>query len=358
MHIYSELIKEYQEKGEVVFQKVEMPDAALASTLHSNCAMALLKLERPTEALAQCEAAIKKKPARSMETPSFPDRIWEGLSKVHYRASQAHEQLAKKEVEVKKACNEWQSALESARAALTAAKERDEEKGVKADPPSSTVSHLQKELKRLKVKVKEAEDKVEKANAQKLRDTEAEARRQKGLAVAEAPKGGAIIAKPTIGYVRDIDLSVFSTNFLRKSLTEVVHKFADGDVRIDSLDQDQSEIHTSIKEKRGKRALYYDITLNFLWTGRSKLGRGRDNYGEIKGVMRMYNVGQDTKFELGGDKETSYMYELGFAPQYHNAVEPWATQIKQEVPELFELVAKLITKQLVPAVEAKGELVK
>ena len=29
-----------------------------------------------------------------------------------------------------------------------------------------------------------------------------------------------------------------------------------------------------------------------------------------------YNVGQDTKYCPGGDKETSYMYELGF-PQVH-----------------------------------------
>ncbi len=27
----------------------------------------------------------------------------------------------------------------------------------------------------------------------------------------------------------------------------------------------------------------------------------------MQGIMKLYNVGQDTKFELGGDKETSYM---------------------------------------------------
>ena len=87
-------------------------------------------------------------------------------------------------------------------------------------------------------------------------------------------------------------------------------------------------------------------------------GTGAKQAGEMVGVFRMYNVGQDTRFVPGGDKETSYMYELGFPPQYHGACEPWATQIKDEVPELFEIVAKIILKKLVPAIEAKGELVK
>lgn len=104
----------------------------------------------------------------------------------------------------------------------------------------------------------------------------------------------------------------------------------------------------------------------------------------------MYNVAQDTRFCLGGDKETSYMYELGFAPQYHAACEPWATQIKEEAAELFEIISAscesrtprlrlpdslpssapsspflfvaptpqlMVTGKLVPAVEKKGELI-
>ena len=52
------------------------------------------------------------------------------------------------------------------------------------------------------------------------------------------------------------------------------------------------------------------------------------------------------------------MYELGFAAQYHSSAEPWATQLKEKAGDLFELAAELITKSFVPAVEAKGELVK
>ena len=77
----------------------------------------------------------------------------------------------------------------------------------------------------------------------------------------------------------------------------------------------------------------------------------------MQGVMKMYNVAQDTRFCLGGDKETSYMYEMGLPGQYHGACEPWASQVKEEAAEIFELVSKLITEGLVPAVSAKGELV-
>lgn len=361
MMIYQEAFKDYHEKGEeaLLDLKIEMPPHDLASTLHSNCAMALLKLERPEEALKEAEEAIRKAPFRSMEMPNYPHPKWhDGLHKAHYRSSQAHEQMAKKEVSVDKAAKKWADALESARAAHTAAKEKDEYDKAKADAPSSTVTHLAKELKRLKVKDKEAKDAVEKANAQKLRDKEADTRRQKGLAVAAAPKGGAIIAKPTIGYVRDIDLSVFSTNFLRRALLEVEHRWREGSVKITRFDENASEIETSIKEKNGKRALYYDINMTFVWEGKSRLGRHKDNYGKIEGIYRMYNIGQDTKFELGGDRETSYVYELGFMPQYIELNDPWASQIKEQVHELFEIVSKLITKQLIPAVESKAELVK
>ena len=60
--------------------------------------------------------------------------------------------------------------------------------------------------------------------------------------------------------------------------------------------------------------------------------------GEMDGVL-MYNIAQDTRFCLGGDKETSYMFELGYAPKYHDACEPWVEKIKDEAAELFEHVS-------------------
>ena len=200
---------------------------------------------------------------------------------------------------------------------------------------------------------------MEKAKEQQRKDSEAEKRRAKGLAQeAPAPGGGRIIEKPTIGYVRDIDLSTFATTWLRRELTECKCKWSDGEIKVTSLESGGTEVHASIKEKRGKRAMYYDLTLVMRWQGKSRLGRGKDSYGQMDGILKMYNIGQDTKFELGGDKETSYMYELGMAPQYHGACDPWATQLKEKAADLFEEVALLINQKFVPAVEAKGELVK
>jgi tetratricopeptide (TPR) repeat protein len=338
------------------------PEESLAANLANNCAAALLKLERPDEALKELEEAIRT--SQGMRGGSTFD-----LSKVHYRQAQAYEMLARRLVNVEAAAAEWTKALDAARAAVTAAKEADARQadaGIVRTGPSGTVTHLQRELKRYKEMEREAREKVEKAKAQELRDKEAERRRAKGLqqevvSEPERRKDGQIIpnpSRPTVGYVRDIDLSVFATSWLQRELVKVEHTWADGSVKADQLDTRQSEIHASIKEKRGKRALYYDLTLVFNWSGKSRLGRGKGNYGEMQGIMKMYNIGQDTKFELGGDKETSYMYELGFHPMYHGDCDPWATQVKSECAELFEMVSTLILKKLVPAVEAKGELVK
>uniref|UniRef100_A0A7S2DKE3 Uncharacterized protein n=1 Tax=Haptolina brevifila TaxID=156173 RepID=A0A7S2DKE3_9EUKA len=327
------------------------PEPNLGSTLHSNCAAVLLKMQRPKEALDSCAEAIRVAPK------GFD------LSKVHHREAQAHEMLAKKTVAPYAVAAAWSEALKSSRSALTAAKasqaEAAEREGTVSTSANGTITHLQREVKRIKEAEQKAREALDKSKAQAAREAEAESRRATGVQQpsvdpASTPRGS-LITKPTIGYVRDIDLSVFAAGFLAKELCELKHTWKDGEVKVTALNRNQSDIHASIKEKRGKRALYYDLTLMVNWTGKSKLGRS--SHSEMQGVMKMYNVAQDTKFALGGDKETSYMYELGFATQFHGACEPWATQIKEEAAELFELISLLITGKLVPAVEKKGELV-
>ena len=61
-----------------------------------------------------------------------------------------------------------------------------------------------------------------------------------------------------------------------------------------------------MKEKRGWRALYYDASLVLDWKGTTTLGL-RPGEEPRDGVSTMYNVGQDTRFCPGGDKD-SYMY--------------------------------------------------
>eukprot|EP00308_Calcidiscus_leptoporus_P010450 CAMPEP_0119359034 /NCGR_PEP_ID=MMETSP1334-20130426/7035_1 /TAXON_ID=127549 /ORGANISM="Calcidiscus leptoporus, Strain RCC1130" /LENGTH=76 /DNA_ID=CAMNT_0007373625 /DNA_START=172 /DNA_END=402 /DNA_ORIENTATION=- len=64
----------------------------------------------------------------------------------------------------------------------------------------------------------------------------------------------------------------------------------------------------------------------------------------MKGIFKMYNVGQDTKFEPGGDKETSWMYELGFPREYFGASAAWAEQVKTEASELYFKTAEVVQR--------------
>jgi len=349
-HLYSQMA----EQGPDATEKVSFPppDPALASTLASNAAAALLKLDRPAEALKEVDEAVRT---------AAPGQ---DLSKAHYRAAQAHEALAKKTVSEEKASPMWTAAVDAARAALTAAKaaqaQASEREGTASTAALGAVTHLQRELRRYKEAEKAAKAKAEAEVAQRARDSQASEKRGLGMQQkpAEKKSQSALISQPTIGYVRDIDLSTFATGWLSREVALVVHKWADGSIRVDSLVDQQSDIHASIKEKRGKRSLFFDLTLVLKWEGRSRLGRSKDSYGEMSGIIKMYNIGQDTKFELGGDKETSYMYELGLAPQYHSATEPWVAQVKSEAAEVFEVVSNLILDKFVPALEAKGALVK
>ena len=119
--------------------------------------------------------------------------------------------------------------------------------------------------------------------------------------------------------------------------------FRDSNVRC----MQASDIHASVKEKNQKRALFYDLSLvvnfkgSFLQVRKPPL---KETTGEMVGVFRMYNIGQDTRFCPGGDKETSYMYELGFDRRYHGQCEQWAETIKEEAAELFHIIGPLLGK--------------
>lgn len=113
-------------------------------------------------------------------------------------------------------------------------------------------------------------------------------------------------------------------------------------------------MHASIQERRGRRALYYDLDLVLHWTGHCALGEqtSGEEVGHaaettahtMQGEFRLYNVGQDTQFHLGGDPHTSYLYTVGVPGQFHNdeRCELWARHLKYEASELFELVSTLV----------------
>ena len=61
----------------------------------------------------------------------------------------------------------------------------------------------------------------------------------------------------------------------------------------------------------------------------------------------MYNIGQDTRFEPGGDDGLSYIYQLGYQtpPGWFDgrgatdAAPPWAARLMNEAHELFDLIS-------------------
>ena len=177
------------------------------------------------------------------------------------------------------------------------------------------------------------------------------------------------------GYVQETDLSHWSTQYLRREIDALKREpqtgavegapfalYTDG-VTVSSrgLNVEQSDIHASVKQKRGARALFYDLSLVVKWhaecvppgggggSGRGGGGGGggggdKEGVKQMDGIFRLYNVGQDTKFNPGGDKETSYMYELGFPREHYGQSEPWAELTKAAAADLFDLVAEIVQR--------------
>jgi len=152
------------------------------------------------------------------------------------------------------------------------------------------------------------------------------------------------------GYAREISYEFWAARWLGDKLKEVTHNDNGCKIVISSLNTDQSDIHASVKLKHNARSLFYDLSLVVNWEGVSSI---REGLG-MRGIMRLYNVGQDTKFDPGGDKETSWMYELGFPREYYGASEPWAEAMKSEAAELFHLTGEVVQKWI-KALKKKAE---
>ena len=82
-----------------------------------------------------------------------------------------------------------------------------------------------------------------------------------------------------------------------------------GSVRLTRMLDDRFDGHAIVKTKAGRRrALYYELDVSCEWAGRHAA-----TGNTLKGIIRVYNVAQDTQFCPGGDTGTSYMYEVGWS---------------------------------------------
>ena len=399
----------------------------LLAVLLSNSAAALLKLERHSEALDAGREALQAAPAGSEPLSKIQYRIahaHEGLQQ--YDEALAAMELAKVEAvaaarRAQPACTGTGSdgagsgsdggAHDGAVSSGSGSEASGPRAAVLPVAVRAAAKPLVQELRRLERVRWAAKEAREGKAEQRRREAVSEARRVAGVplgkaepeAAAEAttielsdrlsevvtpppplpPPGTAVAAKaaakavakaaavpageglPRIASVAEQDFSHWARRTLASRVVGLRHANAGATVVVDSFDEARSEVHASIKEKRGKRSLYYDLDLLLHWTGHCALdeaGRRTETHQTMKGEFRLYNVGQDTKFEVGGDPHTSYLYSLGFAAKFHKDedCELWARLLKYEASELFELVSALVgafVKDLIRKAEGRGELV-
>jgi len=318
----SEALAHYDRGVELLRNEEEAPAAAIA-TLLSNASLCLLKLKWPDRAKKNASKAIAL--IRAAEDDSFDQ------SKLFYRRAMASEQLKEFDLAVDDMLRACQQAH---RAGLDPAEQQ----------------RLRKEVERLKkLKTSKEEDKSKKKQEQE-NEKIAEVQRVQGAQLSEKAKKNDVPAgNSTVdntvpdapgggSYIKEQDFSHWTLRKVSEAVQRLKHKGSSGcTLETVRLDEDQSKIQASITMKKGKRALYYEMDLHISWSGKaaSQL-KPADGTAELQGVIRVYNIAHDTKFELGGDANTSYIYSLGWD---HRLSGPWVEDIRTEAAELFDLVA-------------------
>jgi len=306
---YPSALAHYERGIELLKAEEQVPAAALA-TLLSNSAMSLLKLQWPDRAKKCASMAIAA--VRHADDSAFDQ------SKLYYRRALACEQL-----------REMSQAVDDMAQALQQAKQR--------NLPPAEQHRLKGEVDRLqRLKKRDGEYKAKK-NIQAENERTAEVERVQGdtLRPKEVSAKHNVVSET---YLAESDLSHWTLGEVREAVRGICHNGQSGcRIEIKELDEKHSKVEASITTKKGKRALYYDMDLHVRWKGTaaSKL-KPKDGSGELQGMIRVYNIGHDTKFELGGDENTSYIYALGWDQRMKG---DWISDLTTEAAELFDLIA-------------------
>jgi tetratricopeptide (TPR) repeat protein len=308
---YQNAIAHY-EHGVTLLRKQDAVPAAAIATLLSNSTMCLLKLKWPDRAKKTASKAIAV--VRQAGDDSFDQ------SKLFYRRALASEQL-----------KDYASAADDMARALQQAK--------RSELPASELQKLQRELNRLKKLKESAEAQEEKKKAQKEGEEKAADVRMQGASLEnpEARPGAANPLNPSGDYLAERDWTHWTRAQVAEAVKGLRHTGGSGCI-LDTVELlDKSKVECSITSKKGVRALYYEMDLEVKWRGRAgpRL-RPREGSGELDGVIRVYNIAHDTKFELGGDENTSYIYALGWDQRLQGE---WVEDLSREAAELFDLIA-------------------
>ena len=297
-----EALAHYEKGLELLKQQSSSVSAGAVATLLSNSALCLLKLDWPDRAKKKATTAI-------LAVQQAGDESYD-QSKLYYRRALACEALK----EFKLAVDDMTESLRYA----------------KKNSPKSELQRLQGEVERLKKLRASAEADTDKKRREKENEKTAEVQRMQGAELQTSQHTSGYAKQVSKEYIEEQDYSHWATGRLRDAVIGVCHTCSNGaTIEITDLQAQPTKISVAITNKKGKRALYYDMDLHLLW-------RGRCADGEMQGLIRVYNIAHDTKFELGGDENTSYMYQLGWD---HRQSGSWVEAMKTEAAELFDLVA-------------------
>lgn len=295
----------HYEQGVELLRSREEASAAALATLLSNAALCLLKLRWPDRAKKNASMAIAA--IRSAGDESFDQ------SKLFYRRALACEQLE----ELDLAVEDMLRALQQAKRANLSAAEQHKLRGEA------------QRLKKLKASDHEHQERIRR---EKENERTAEVQRMQGAKLeAASAKESKAAAVPSESYLAEQDFSHWTLRRVVEALKGLRHSCqSGGSIELLTLDEDSSKVQASVTTKKGTRALYYEMDLHCKWRGTASGGE------ELMGLVRVYNIAHDTKFELGGDHNTSYMYQLGWDQRVTG---PWVEDMRTEAAELFDLIS-------------------
>lgn len=302
----------YEKAVELLKRRPEVPAASLAVLL-SNSALCLLKLRWPDRAKKAASQAIAA--VRHAGDTTFDQ------SKLFYRRALACEELR----ELGLAADDMARALQQAK---------------KSGQPLAEQHRLKAEIERIKKLKASDEADAERKRQEKENEIIAEAQRLQGAQMS-APKAKLTVGPQPTGdgsYLQERDFSHLALQQIAEVVKGVRHTGASGcSVETVALDEAKSKIQASITTKKGNRSLFYEMDVLVQWKGCAAPSlKLPDGPGEMTGIIRVYNIAHDTKFQLGGDANVCYMYQLGWDQRLTG---PWVEDLQTEAADLFDLLA-------------------
>lgn len=306
----------HYEKGVVLLRKQEQVPAVAVATLLSNAALCFLKLKWPDRAKKNASMAIAA--VRQAEDNSFDQ------SKLFYRRALACEQL-----------KDFSTAVDDMLRAMQQAK--------KFGQSLAEQHRLKAEVERLRKLKASAEELAARRRKEEENERTAEVQRLQGEKLEEKRSSGSTASSPVPSseYIQEQDFSHWTKRQVQDAVKGITHQGGSGArIEVLELDENKSKVQASITTKKGKRALYYEMDIHCTWKGKAAKSLAlADGPSELQGLIRVYNIAHDTKFQLGGDENTSYIYQLGWDQRMSG---PWVEDLRTEAAELFDKVAEKV----------------